>query len=110
MNAYDPINEVSVTPVGALPRSTDGTSESAHYAALGVALVYLVAFVSLWTQVDGLFGPLGITPIAQKVQALTSPDETSLLSILWTHPSVFILSGGGAGDLHIACGVGTFPS
>ena len=110
MNADHRMNKTSLGLSGSLRPSTHGASESALYAAFGVVVVYLVAFMSLWAQLDGLFGPLGITPIAQKVEALTSPSETSLLSVLWAHPSVFILSGGHGLDLHIACGLGTFST
>ena len=72
--------------------------------ALGV--IYLIAFVSLWVQVDGLVGSNGISPVNQFLPAVrgqVGPDAYGLLPTLcWFNSSdVF---------LHFLCGSGVFCS
>ncbi len=64
--------------------------------------VYLVAFVSLWVQVDGLLGSRGILPAARYLATATrvlGPERYRLL------PTLFWL-GAGDGALHAACAAG----
>jgi predicted DCC family thiol-disulfide oxidoreductase YuxK len=68
--------------------------------------IYLIAFVSLWLQVDGLIGEQGILPIGQHLQLAREqlgPDAFFLLPTLcWFNSSnVF---------LHILCGAGAIIS
>ena len=41
----------------------------------GIALIYLIAFVSLWLQIEGLFGSEGIMPMAVSYTHLTLPTN-----------------------------------
>ncbi|SVB95237.1 uncharacterized protein METZ01_LOCUS248091, partial [marine metagenome] len=41
----------------------------------GIALVYLIAFASLWLQVEGLFGSEGIMPIERYFDRLASQEN-----------------------------------
>ena len=72
--------------------------------ALG--LIYLIAFVSLWVQVDGLFGSNGVSPVNRFLPAVRSqvgPDAYGLLPTLcWFNSS--------DGFLHLLCGSGVFCS
>jgi lipase maturation factor 1 len=72
--------------------------------ALGV--VYLIAFVSLWVQVQGLMGPRGILP---------AQDFLDLVRVqlgaerYWLVPTILWL-GAGARGLNIVCGLGALGS
>jgi len=72
--------------------------------ALG--LTYLIAFVSLWTQVDGLFGSNGVSPLNQFLPAVYERFGRSAYSLL---PTLcwFDLSNG---FLHFLCGGGVVLS
>jgi len=41
----------------------------------GIALVYLIAFASLWLQVEGLFGSEGIMPFERYFDRLASQEN-----------------------------------
>src|SRR5438874_743547 len=72
--------------------------------ALGV--IYLIAFVSLWVQVDGLFGNNGISPVSQFLPAVRrqlGPDAYTLL------PTLCWFSSSNA-FLHFLCGSGVLCS
>jgi hypothetical protein len=56
-----------------------------------LGLIYFIAFLSLWGQVQGLFGHDGISPIAQYLPLLFQHSGTSSY---WIHPSLFWLSSG----------------
>lgn len=71
-----------------------------------LGIVHLIAFVSLWVQVTGLFGSRGIVP------------ATSFLSALRAHfghkrfvqaPTLFWMSSSDL-SLHLGCGIGTVGS
>ena len=72
--------------------------------ALG--LIYLIAFVSLWVQVDGLVGSNGMSPVNRFLPAIRSqlgPDAYGLLPTLcWFNSSDAFL--------HLLCGSGVFCS
>ncbi len=68
--------------------------------------VYLVAFASLWVQVDGLLGSRGILPAVRYLATATrmlGPERYRLL------PTLFWL-GSGDGALHAACAAGVVLS
>jgi hypothetical protein len=75
-------------------------SRSIFLRAMG--LIYLSAFVSLWTQVDGLAGDQGIAPIAPLLEAIHARVGASgywmLPTLAWLHPGTTIL--------HYLCGGG----
>lgn len=68
--------------------------------------VYLIAFVSLWTQIDGLVGSNGILPAQEYLEAVrtqTGHDRYRIIPTLyWLNPS--------DGFLHLLCGCGTLLS
>jgi predicted DCC family thiol-disulfide oxidoreductase YuxK len=68
-----------------------------------LGLIYLIAFVSLWTQVDGLIGENGILPVSQFLPAAQEQlghHAYSLLPTLcwlsWSNAFLHFLCGGGA--------------
>jgi hypothetical protein len=65
--------------------------------------VYLVAFVSLWVQVEGLIGTRGILPIHDLLELAR---ERLGPSRYWVLPTVF-WAGDGDRALHVACAAGT---
>ncbi|HEX9779880.1 MAG TPA: lipase maturation factor family protein [bacterium] len=66
--------------------------------------VYLIAFVSLWTQLDGLIGSRGILPAAQFLDAVRGSREP--LEAVRLVPTLAWLSPGDL-TLHLLCGAGT---
>jgi predicted DCC family thiol-disulfide oxidoreductase YuxK len=68
--------------------------------ALG--LIFLVAFVSLWVQVDGLVGSNGITPVAEFLPAARAQLGDHALSVL---PTLCWFNSSDA-FLHFLCGGG----
>jgi hypothetical protein len=83
------------------------TFELTRFAVLRLlALVYLVAFVSLWNQLDPLLGSHGLLPIAQLLRF----DRERLGGlVLWRVPTLFWF-GSSDGTLHTACAVGIILS
>lgn len=57
----------------------------------------LVAWLSLHVQIDGLFGPDGLLPMALRLEALEARDG---ISAVWETPSLLHLVGGSAGAMH----------
>ena len=76
-----------------------------------LGVVYLIAFVSLWTQIDGLIGDHGILPVkgyldaAQRDFAAESPP----VSPVWNLPTLAWISPHD-GSLHVLCAAGTLLS
>jgi lipase maturation factor 1 len=68
--------------------------------------VYLVAFVSLWVQIDGLIGSNGITPVSEFLPAVRGQVGARALSIL---PTLCWLNSSNA-FLHFLCGGGVVLS
>ncbi len=72
----------------------------------GVALVYLIAFISLWVQIDGLIGSAGVLPVEPWLGALTEHYGTRPLAavptLLWANAS--------DRALHAVCAAGTLAS
>jgi hypothetical protein len=92
--------EVSREGLLSRPPETWLFSRRLFLAALG--LVYLVAFASLWVQIDGLIGSRGISPAASYLENVAEQlgTERSLRV-----PSLFWLSASDVA-LHGACGLG----
>jgi lipase maturation factor 1 len=71
-----------------------------------LGLTYLIAFVSLWVQVDGLVGSSGVSPLNQFLPAvyerLGSTAYSLLPTLCWFDPS--------NGFLHFLCGGGVVLS
>lgn len=71
-----------------------------------LGLVFLAAFVSLWTQVDGLFGSKGIAPVAELVTAAKAQLGADGW---WKFPTLFWWDASDAA-LHRACASGSVLS
>ena len=69
----------------------------------GLAIVYLIAFISLWTQIHGLVGSYGISPASRFLEALW---ERFGASSLWMAPTLCWITAGDA-MLTALCGLGT---
>ena len=82
-------------------RPTYFVARNIFLRALG--LIYLIAFVSLWLQVDGLIGAKGISPVAEFLpaarEAIGSQAPVLLPTLCWFNSSdafLHFLCGGGA--------------
>ena len=73
-----------------------------------LGLVYLIAFVSLWTQVGGLVGDHGIQPVADFLEAAQAyfAAQNPPASPVWHIPTLLWISPHDA-LLHLLCGTGT---
>ena len=77
----------------------------------GIALIYLIAFVSLWLQIEGLFGSEGIMPFERYFERLFKQDTPAAYilrypSLLWLDHFLKL----GNSFLHILCGMGSLLS
>ena len=68
----------------------------------GVALVYGLAFLSLWVQVDGLIGAGGVLPAADYLQGLRGQLGSQALALV---PTLFWIESSDA-MLNAVCAVG----
>ncbi|MDE0298754.1 MAG: lipase maturation factor family protein [Candidatus Poribacteria bacterium] len=71
-----------------------------------LGVIYLVAFLSLWTQIDGLIGSDGILPAERYLTAIR--DQVGL-ERYFAFPTLYWLNDSDA-SLHLLCGVGAFLS
>jgi predicted DCC family thiol-disulfide oxidoreductase YuxK len=71
-----------------------------------LALIYLIAFISLWVQIDGLIGSGGILPLAPYLDTLR---HFTGLERYWLFPTLSWIDGGD-GFLHLLCGSGVLFS
>jgi predicted DCC family thiol-disulfide oxidoreductase YuxK len=80
--------------------------ESRRWFIRSVGAIYLVAFLSLWLQVDGLMGEQGISPVGQYLQLarehLGASAPLLLPTLCWINSSDAFL--------HFLCGVGAVIS
>jgi len=90
--------------VGRPQRSTYSVSGWLFLRILG--LVYLIAFLSLWTQVQGLIGPGGILPAQDFLNLLGHDFGAERFRLV---PTVFWL-GAGATALRVGCAAGASAS
>ena len=77
----------------------------------GIGLVYLIAFISLWLQVEGLFGSEGIMPVERYFDRLAGQENP--WSYILRYPSLLWLDHFlhlGNTTLHIICGTGLICS
>ncbi len=76
-----------------------------------LGLVYLIAFVSLWTQIDGLVGDHGILPTADFLAGVKEYFSQQLppSSPIWNLPTLVWIDPHG-GFLHVLCAGGTIAS
>lgn len=71
-----------------------------------VSLAYLSAFLSLWVQVEGLFGSRGVLPVSPFLSAVFQSFGVTGLKLV---PTVFWLSSSDVA-LHVVCAIGTLLS
>jgi predicted DCC family thiol-disulfide oxidoreductase YuxK len=71
-----------------------------------LGLAYLIAFVSLWVQIDGLFGTNGMSPVSQFLPAARHQLGTDAYFLL---PTLCWLDSSNA-FLHFLCGTGVVLS
>jgi predicted DCC family thiol-disulfide oxidoreductase YuxK len=67
-----------------------------------LGLIFLIAFLSLWVQIDGLIGSNGITPVSEFLPAVHAQLGDRAFSIM---PTLFWLNSSDA-FLHFLCGAG----
>jgi len=67
-----------------------------------IGIIYLIAFISLWTQIDGLVGHNGILPVGDHLKAGSEPLGPERY---WWMPTLCWLNTGD-GFLHLQCGAG----
>jgi len=89
----------------------DDVRPSTHFIARrwflrALGLTYLIAFVSLWMQIDGLIGSNGVTPVSAFLAAVRGELGPRALSIL---PTFCWLNSDNA-FLHFLCGGGVVLS
>jgi predicted DCC family thiol-disulfide oxidoreductase YuxK len=90
-----------LTPV----RQDYALTRSVFIRFLGV--IYLCAFVSLWTQITGLIGSHGIAPITYLMgEHATANFNHNGIGAYWLMPTVFWFGHSDA-TLHFVCGLGT---
>lgn len=68
----------------------------------GLGVIYVIAFLSLWLQIDGLLGSDGILPASRYIEAIEKqfgPER------FWFFPTLFWLNQSDL-FLHLLCGVG----
>ena len=84
-------------------------SSSLFLRLLGV--VYLIAFVSIWTQIDGLLGEHGIVPARDYLDRVQQyfADQNPAKSPGWNVPTLAWVNAGD-GFLHFLCAAGTVLS
>ena len=71
----------------------------------GMGLIYLMAFISLWVQIDGLYGPGGILPFDWIKKNLSELSEHSR----WEYPSLLWWLNNHL-SIHLLCGLGVLAS
>ena len=79
----------------------------------GLALVFLIAFVSLWGQILGLIGPDGIVPAestVQRARELMSEGKESWYAVIPRFPSLFLWFDPTGTVLQVCCVVGSVLS
>ena len=89
-------------------RATSSWTVSRRVFLCGLGVVYVVAFLSLWVQVEGLYGARGISSIADLMERVSRWDASALERV-WRFPTVFWI---GASDraLHATCAIGMIGS
>ncbi|TFH22874.1 MAG: DUF393 domain-containing protein [Myxococcales bacterium] len=72
----------------------------------GLGVIYLIAFVSLWVQVEGLIGSEGVLPLQPWLDAVA---ERYGEDRVWLAPTLFWVGASDAA-LHVVCGLGVVAS
>lgn len=72
----------------------------------GLGLVFLIAFISAWAQIDGLIGGHGLTPAGEILRMLRAASAEQSSSAFLQQPTLCWLNSSGA-MLHVLCAAGT---
>ena len=73
-----------------------------------LGMVYLIVFASLWTQIDGLIGTNGLSPLSWTLNWAVDSYGLSM-ERFWRLPTIFWLSASNEA-LNAVCGAGVFLS
>lgn len=92
---------------GSLERPTFGIAQS--FFVRGLGLIYLIAVLSWWVQIDGLVGSNGVIPAANYMEAAKNHFSAPSGEIYWKIPT-FLLWNASDGALHALCGLGVLLS
>jgi len=84
-------------------RQTFGIAQSLFTRGLG--LIYFIAILSWWVQIDGLVGSNGIIPAANYIAAVKQHFATQDQAAFWNIPTVFLIDASDTA-LHMVCGIG----
>ncbi|MDX2226359.1 MAG: lipase maturation factor family protein [Verrucomicrobiae bacterium] len=73
----------------------------------GLALIYLIAFISLWVQLDGLIGSKGVLPAKPFMDSVAQHFDTQQFGLerYWTLPTLAWISSHDI-TLHLMCALG----
>ena len=77
----------------------------------GISATYFIAFISLWLQIEGLFGLDGIMPVQQYFESISKQEN--ILSFILNYPSIIWLDqffNLGNNMLHLICLLGCLSS
>ncbi len=74
-----------------------------------IGLVYLIAFISIWVQVDGLMGARGLIPAGELLNSMRASFGGSLGTLALQHPTLCWLNSSDA-MLHALCLFGVLAS
>lgn len=72
-----------------------------------LAVIYAIAFVSFWVQLNGLIGPKGVLPAQVYLDAIANRAGTAAR---WTYLPTFCWWFGGGVFLHVLCALGVVLS
>ncbi len=72
----------------------------------GIGLVYLIAILSWWLQVDLLVGQNGLVPIGETLDFLDRAWEAAGEGSRWNLPTLFWLTGASDAVIHAYCAAG----
>lgn len=84
---------------------------SGYFFPRSVGLVLLMAFLSLWTQIDGLYGSHGLLPVGQHLELVkqSQPADLSNWILYWQIPSILWL-GSADWTIQVFMGLGCLAS
>jgi predicted DCC family thiol-disulfide oxidoreductase YuxK len=83
-----------------------------YFFPRGVGLVLLIAFLSLWTQIDGLYGSRGLLPVAQHLEMVRQSQsaDSSYGFHCWQIPSLLWVFGSSDVAMQVLLGLGCLAS
>ncbi len=112
---FQPANRTSIAFIFRLWQGKDLKPSTYHIASALflrlLGLIYLIAFVSLWIQIDGLIGDHGILPVKNFLDAMRGyfAQQIPPASPVWNLPTLVWLNPHD-GFLHLLCAAGAICS